>query len=121
MSSANVGTQVRVVRLQLDAGINNLVTCIDLTEPTHRKARMLEMSTLQVHRVPLAYAGQAQEIAYDPAHIASFLHRQMRQNDASNLSYDREAVQRVANRLTGVVNEVKRSEVPVRSKRQIAV
>jgi hypothetical protein len=105
MSSANAGISVRVVKVQLRMDASP-VTCIDVTPEKARLSRLLEVSTLQIHRVPMSTARAAPLMAYDPAHLAALLYRVVHQCESSGTAYEKEVVQRVANSLTETVNEV---------------
>jgi hypothetical protein len=120
MSSAIVRNSVRVVKTQLNSG-GPAVTCIDLTPARARIARLLEVSTLQIHRVPLDVAKRATPITYDASQMASMLYMLMHQYDGSGMAYDKEAVQAVTHSLTETMTEVKPVAQDGRYARRLAV
>lgn len=120
MSSAFVGISVKVVKLALRMG-EAPVTCIDVTPERARVARMLEVSTLQVHKAPMDVARMAQPIVYDPAQMASLIYRVMQQNDASNTVYAKDEAERVVQSLTRVVTAVAAPAADGRYSRRLSV
>lgn len=105
MSSTEVGTSVKVVKGRLRMDLPP-ATFIDVTPERARLGRLLEVATLQVHKVPMIVVKQATPIAFDPAQLASLLYRVMAQNDASGTQYARDTVQLVAKSLTEAVTGI---------------
>lgn len=105
MSSAFVGTSVRVVKVTLRIG-SAPVTCFDVTPERARLARFLEVATLQLHKAPMDVARNAQPIVYDAAQMASLVYRVIRQNDESNTVYAKDVAEQVVQSLTQTVTAV---------------
>lgn len=105
MSSTEVRISVNVVKLPLRIK-GPLCTCIDVTPSRARIGRVLEISSLQVHRVPLGVLRGAQAETFDPAQLATLLYRVAHQYDASGMTYEKDTVQQVARALTEEVNAV---------------
>jgi hypothetical protein len=120
MSSASSGGPVRIVKMQLGRDAVAAVTCIDVTPPGARVARMLEVSTLQVHKIPMDTARAAASITYDAGQMATILFRVSQQYDAARTAYARDTVQQVTQALTNLVNKVAPPEdVSSRSRRRL--